>query len=318
MRKRLFASVAVAFALSLVAAGCSDDGSNDAAPGGNDDAALAIPVFPAGSTMDTLQKAGKVRVGVKYDQGGFGLKDPTTGKLVGFDIEIAKLIAQGIYGGTAADAESKIEFSETVSKNRESFIQEGKVDLVVATYTINDTRKQVVSFAGPYYVAHGDLMVKSSENGIKTVTDLNGKTACIVRGSTYEQSIKTQAPQATVLPLDTYSQCAIALEDNRVQAVATDNGILAGLAAKSNGAFKLANTSYTDEPYGIGLKKDDVALKGFVNSRLQTIYDNGAWKGAFERTLGTLSLPLPAPPAIDTGSAAASTTTAAPTTTAKP
>lgn len=318
MKRRWLATAAIAFVIALVAAGCSS--SDDDKKSSSNEESLPVPTFAAGTTMDNLQKAGKIKIGVKYDQPGFGQKNPTNNTIEGFDIEISKLIAQGIFGGTLADQTNKIEFVESVSKNREPFIQQGNVDLVVATYTINDARKQVVDFAGPYYVAHGDIMVKSDTSNIRSVTDLNGKNVCIVRNSTYEQSVKQQAPQATTLPLDTYSQCADALRDGRVEAVATDNVILAGLVQTSQGAFKLVGTSFTDEPYGIGMKKGDDAFRTFVNDRLQAIEDGGQWKTAFEGTLGKLDLPVPQPPAIDRYGLAAGTTaaptTAAPTTAA--
>src|SRR5205807_5196131 len=135
----------------------------------------------------------------------------------GFDVEIAKLIAVGIFGGTPASAKNKINFVEAVSKNREPFIQNGTVDIVVATYTINDTRKQVVDFAGPYFIAHQDIMVKKDDNSIKSVTDLNGKKVCSAQGSTSIKNLQEKAPQAdTSITFDTYSKCAEALTDGRV------------------------------------------------------------------------------------------------------
>ena len=319
MRQRRWA-VGLLLALALVAGAC---GSDDPALDTDDNnttttESLAPPEFEAGTTMATIQSNGKLVVGTKYDQPGFGLRNPTTQELEGFDIEIAKLIAQGIFGGTKEEAAQKIEFKEAVSKNREPYIQNGDVEIVVATYTINDTRKQVVDFAGPYFVAEQDIMVKTDNTDIESVEDLNDKKVCTVKGSTSEKNLMAKAPDADVTLFEGYSQCAEALTDGRVDAVTTDNTILAGLVQASGGAFKLLKAPFSDEPYGIGLKKGDDAFRNFINDRLEEIYENGEWEEAFTSTLGAIGLDTPEPPSVDRyGGAAggieeASTTTAAP------
>ena len=308
MRKRWLKGLALAFSVALLVTACSDDKDKKAA--GESDS-IPVPTFPVGTTMDVLQKKGKINVGVKFDQNGFGLKNPTNNQIEGFDVEIAKRIAQGVFGGTKEAAGAKVNFIEAVSKNREPFIQNGTVDVVVATYTINNTRKVVVDFAGPYYVAYGDIMVKTNDNSITKVEDLNGKNVCTVKGSTYPNSLKAKAPQANVTQLDTYSQCTEALKDGRVVAETTDNVILAGIVQQNAGQFKLIGSNYTNEPYGIGLKKGDEAFRTFLNNRLQTLYDNGQWKTAYEATLGKLGLPTPPPPPIDRYLTVGGSTTAA-------
>jgi glutamate transport system substrate-binding protein len=261
-------------ALTVVGLGCSSSKKTAAVT-------VKPPTFEAGSTMATIQQKGKLTVGTKFDQPLFGLKDPTTGKIDGFDADMAREVAKAIFG-SSGDIDSKINFVETVSKNREPFIQNGTVDIVVATYTINDTRKQVVDFAGPYFQAHEDIMVKKDENSIKTVTDLNGKKVCSVQGSTSLKNLMAKAPQAdTSITFDTYSKCAEALGDGRVQAEVTDNSILAGLAAQSSGKYKVLNAPFSDEPYGIGLKKGDTAFRTFLNDTIQKLEDNGTWQKLF-------------------------------------
>lgn len=301
MRRGLRRFAVLGAVLMLTAAGCGDDGDEESGGGATTTSSggEAPPTFAAGSTMATLQGKGKIILGTKFDQPGFGLKDAVSGKVEGFDVEIAKLIAAGIFGGSAEEAAGKIEFVEAVSKNREPFIQEGKVDLVVATYTINDARKMVVDFAGPYFVARQDIMVKSDNNDIRSVEDLNGKKVCSAQGSTSIKNVQAKAPQADLsISFDTYSKCADAMGDGRVVAVTTDDTILAGLVQASGGAFKLVNAPFSDEPYGIGLKKDDTAFRNFLNNRLQEIFDGGEWAAAFEATLGKLGLTTPEPPAI--------------------
>jgi glutamate transport system substrate-binding protein len=282
----------------LVAGACSSS-KKTSTTATTSNQATTVPTFAAGTTMAAIQAKGKLVVGTKFDQPGFGQKNPTTGKVEGFDVEIAKLMAVGIFGGTPDSVESKIDFKEAVSTNREPFIQNGTVDIVAATYTINDARKQVVDFAGPYYVTHQDIMVKANDDSIKSVADLNGKKVCTVQGSTSATNLQAKAPQAQLTLLAKYSDCASALSDGRVVAESTDAPILAGLVQQSQGAFKLVKAPFTDEPYGIGLKKGDDAFRSFLDDRIDQIYANGDWAKAFEATLGKLGLETPTPPAVD-------------------
>ncbi|HUQ62270.1 MAG TPA: glutamate ABC transporter substrate-binding protein [Acidimicrobiales bacterium] len=319
-RRRTWTIVALAVLFVLLAAGCGDDKKDSTTATTTPGTATTVaPAFAPGSTMANIQARGKMIVGVKYDQPGFGQKNPTTNEVEGFDVETAKLIAVGIFGGTPESVTSKIEFKEAISKNRERFISEDgpdKVDMVVATYTINDARKQVVDFAGPYFVAKQDIMVKASDNAIKSVTDLNGKKVCTAKGSTSEPNVKAKAPQAEIVLFDTYSQCAEALADGRFDAETTDDSILAGLVQQSSGKFKLVGAPFSDEPYGIGMKKGDDAFRTFINDQLEKIEASGEWAKAFAATLGTLGLPTPTPPKINRygSTPAAPTTTAAATT----
>jgi glutamate transport system substrate-binding protein len=260
-------------------------------------------------------------VGTKFDQPLFGLKNPLTGAIEGFDVEIAKLVAQGIYGGSIDDAAKHINFVETVSKVRETSIQEGKVDMVVATYTINNARKLVVDFGGPYYIAGQDIMVKKDDTSIKSVTDLNGKKVCSVQGSTSLANVKAKAPQADLsITFDTYSKCAEALKDGRVQAETTDNVILLGLVKDNKDAFKVVGNPFTTEPYGIGIKKGDDAFRTFINDRLEASYKDGSWAAAFNRTVGQAGVTAPTPPPVDryTSVPAPPTSTVTPSTTVTP
>ena len=298
MRSRRWGWLSVLLAvLLLVSAACGDDDDDTTAGQGDDTTettAAAAEEFPPDSTMAALKERGKIVVGTKFDQPLFGLKNPTTGDIEGFDVEIAKLIAERI------DPDLEVEFIEAVSRNREPFIQEGKVDIVVATYTINDTRKQVVDFAGPYYIAGQDIMVRSDDTTIKGVEDLNGKKVCSVQGSTSIVNVQQRAPQADLsITFDTYSKCADALADGRVEAVTTDNIILLGLIKDRGEEFKLVGNTFTEEPYGIGLKKGDDEFRDFINDVLEEIYESGEWEEAFDRTVGTAGEEAPEPPPVD-------------------
>jgi len=266
----------------LLLAGCAgtDEPAADPKPAAS---------FAAGSTMEKLSKAGKITIGTKFDQPLFGLKGPDGP--VGFDVEIGKLIAASL-----GIKDSGITWVETVSANREPFIQSGQVDLVIATYTINDARKKVVSFAGPYYEAGQSILVKADNKTIKSEKDLVGKPVCSVTGST--PAAKLAEIGAEPLLTDTYSNCLEPLRSGTVVAVSTDNVILAGLAAQNEGEFKIAGKPFTKEPYGIGLKLDDSDFRTFINETLTKSYEDGAYKKAWEDTAGQV-LPYVKPPAVD-------------------
>ena len=290
MRTRWSGVLGVALALTLALAACGgDDEGGDGGGQVNEGAS-----FAEGTTMARLQQAGAVKVGTKFDQPLFGLKN-LEGKPEGFDVEIAKLIAGEM--GIAADS---ITWVETVSANREPFIQQGKVDFVVATYTINDERKQVVDFAGPYYEAGQDIMVaKGNPEGIGGPDDLAGKKVCSVTGSTPAENIRENYPEADLTEFDVYSKCAEALKNGQVQAVTTDNVILLGLISKDPEAFELVGKPFTKEPYGIGLKKGDTEFRNFINDTLDKIEQDGRWKAAWDATAGKVAPGTPTPPAID-------------------
>jgi len=278
-------------ALVLAVAGCGDNNGGGDGGGGQVNEGAS---FAEGTTMARLKDAGAVTVGTKFDQPLFGLKN-LEGKPEGFDVEIAKLIAGEL--GIPAD---KITWVESVSANREPFLQQGKVDLVVATYTINDKRKQVVDFAGPYYEAGQDIMVaKGNPEGIAGPDDLAGKTVCSVTGSTPAENIRTNYPQAKLTEFDVYSKCAEALKNGQVQAVTTDNVILLGLISQDPDAFELVGKPFTKEPYGIGVKKGDTAFRAFLNDTLEKIQQDGRWLQAWQATAGKVATDTPTPPTID-------------------
>ena len=278
-------------ALTLAAAACGGDDNGGGDGGGQVNQGAS---FPEGTTMAKLKQAGTVKVGTKFDQPLFGLKN-LEGKPEGFDVEIAKLIA-----GEMGIAPDKIEWVESVSANREPFIQQGKVDYVVATYTINDERKKVVDFAGPYYEAGQDIMVaKGNPEGIAGPDDLSGKKVCSVTGSTPAENIRTNYPKAKLTEFDVYSKCAEALKNGQVQAVTTDNVILLGLISQDQEAFELVGKPFTKEPYGIGLKKGDNEFRAFINDTLEKIEKDGRWKAAWDATAGKVATETPTPPAVD-------------------
>ena len=222
----------------------------------------------------------KLVIGVKADQPGLGLQTGST--YSGFDIEIAKILAKGLNV-----PESGIEWKTTVSANRQPYIEQGQVDLVVATFTITDERKKSVNFAGPYYVAGQDLLVPTAST-ITGPESLAGKKVCSVSGSTPAKRIQTDYKTAKLQQFDSYSKCVTALAGGQVDAVTTDDIILAGYASQEQyaGKFKVVGKPFSTEPYGIGLKKDDTAGCNKINEILKASVTDGSYKKAWDDTLG--------------------------------
>jgi glutamate transport system substrate-binding protein len=285
MSVRRFRGLAAAAALTLALTACGGDDETTTDVESNTD-------FAAGTTMAKLADKGSITIGTKFDQPLFGLRGPS-GEPEGFDVEIGKIIAAKL--GIEPD---KIKWTETVSANREPFIQDGKVDIVVATYTINDERKQVVDFAGPYFIAGQTILVKKDNDEITGPDDLAGKTVCSVEGSTPAANIEENYPDAKLELTDAYSNCLEPLRNDQVDAITTDNVILAGFVDQSPDEFKLVGEPFTEEPYGIGLKKGDTKFRNFINDVLEESYEDGSWAKAWEDTAGKV-LETPEPPAVD-------------------
>ena len=183
-----------------------------------------------------------------------------------------------------------------MSANREPFIQNGEVDIVIATYTINDKRKEVVSFAGPYYMAGQSILVLADNDDIESEDDLVGQPVCSVTGST--PAAKLAEIGAEPVLTDTYSNCLEPLRSGAVVAVSTDNVILAGLAAQNEGEFKVVGEPFTEEPYGIGVTLEDTDFRMWINDVLEKAYEDGRYEEAWNSTAGTV-LPYVEPPAVD-------------------
>jgi len=283
MRLPLIALAAAgALALSACAGGGEDPGASEA-PDPED------VTFAAGTTMAALNEAGSITIGTKFDQPLFGLNGLDGPE--GFDVEIGKIIASEL-----GISEENINWVEAVSANREPFIENGEVDIVIATYTINDTRKEVVSFAGPYYMAGQSILVLADNEDIQSEDDLVGQPVCSVTGSTPAEKL-TEIGAEPVLT-DTYSNCLEPLRNGAVVAVSTDNVILAGLAAQNEGEFKVVGEPFTEEPYGIGLALEDTDFRMWINDVLEESYTDGRYQAAWDATAGTV-LPFVSPPAPD-------------------
>ncbi|MCK2219070.1 glutamate ABC transporter substrate-binding protein [Actinomadura sp. ATCC 31491] len=246
------------------------------------------------SVVDKAKNDKKLVIGVKADQPGLGLRTPD-GTFTGFDIEVAKYVAKQLGVEPAG-----ITFKETVSANREAFLEQGQVDLVVATYSITDARKQKVSFAGPYFVAGQDLLVRADDTALTGPETLNGKKLCSVAGSTPAQKVKSEYAKEVQLQEErTYSACVDRVLGGQLDAITTDNVILAGYAAQHAGKLKVVGKTFSTEKYGIGLKKDDTAGRKAVNDALEKMFADGSWTKALQASVGASGFALPQAPALE-------------------
>jgi glutamate transport system substrate-binding protein len=236
----------------------------------------------------------KIVIGTKFDQPGLGLRNPD-GTMSGFDVDVATYVA-----GQLGYGPDKIEWKESPSAQRETLIQNGQVKFIAATYSITDARKEKVGFAGPYLVTGQSLLVRNDNNDITGAASLqNNKKLCSVSGSTPAQRIKDEYPGVQLQQYDTYSACIEALKNGAIDAVTTDETILAGYAAQSPGTFKIVGEPFSEERYGIGLKKDDKDFCTKVSDALTKMEQDGQWKAAWDKNLGPAGLAAPAPPALD-------------------
>lgn len=273
----------VALGMFAVACGDDDDGDDDGAS-----VATAQPTFAPGSTMEAIQRRGKITIGVKYDVPLMGLLDPVSRKVDGFDIAVGKEIAKEL-----GLREEQIEFVEAISANRIPYLKEDKADLIISTMTINAERKLEIDFSRPYYLAGQSILVKKDNNAIRTVTDLNGKKVCAAAGSTSEKNVKDKATGSELVTFPTYASCVSAMKDGRVDAVSTDDIILAGFAAADKD-LKLVGGQFTTEPYGIGVKKGKTDLVRFIDDLLGRMLSDGRWDRIYQNYLGEVGGIAPA------------------------
>lgn len=288
MRLRMAALGAVA---SLILAGCGNAGEAEKNPVDNKVDKNAASKFEAGTAMAALAKSGKVKIGVKFDQPGLGFKRAGENTPAGFDVEIGKILAAklGIPAG-------KVQWVETISDNREPFLQKGTVDFVIATYSITDERRKVVGQAGPYYVTGQQILVKKG-SAIKSVADVKGKEVCSVTGSTSLQQIEAKGAKGR--GFETYSQCRDQVLDGAVQAMTTDGSILLGYAAENPDELEVVGAPFSEERYGVGYNKGKPELCQFIVDSLTAAEKDGTWAKAFEATLGKSGVDTPKPPKMD-------------------
>ncbi|WP_166846838.1 glutamate ABC transporter substrate-binding protein [Isoptericola sp. BMS4] len=251
------ATLAALTALTLAACGGGDVGGGDGGDGG-----------------DSSDGGGdSIKIGIKFDQPGLGYQDGS--EYTGFDVDVATYVADKL-----GYSEDQIEWVEAPSANRETMLQTGQVDMIFATYSITDERKEQVAFAGPYFVAGQDLLVAEDNSDITGPETLEGKNLCSVTGSTSAQRIKDEyAEGVQLVERPGYAECVTALTAGQVDAVTTDDIILAGLAGQdaNKGKVKVVGNPFSEERYGVGLPQDNEVCED-VNSAIQEMIDDGSWE----------------------------------------
>ncbi|MEP7333161.1 MAG: glutamate ABC transporter substrate-binding protein [Terracoccus sp.] len=261
MKTRRIGAIAAGAALALTLAACGSDSGGGSGSGGAASKGL--------------------KIGIKYDQPGMGLKKGSD--FTGMDVDVAKYVAKKL--GTDA---GNITWVQAPSAQRETLISTGQVDMIVATYSITDTRKEKVSFAGPYFIAGQDLLVRADDSSITGPDSLKGKKLCSVTGSTSAQNVLKKVPGVNLQEFGTYSECVAALASGSIDALTTDDTILAGYAAQEQykGKLKVVGKPFSTENYGIGLKKGDTALCGKITDAIKSMISDGSWQKAVDTNLG--------------------------------
>ncbi|THV28397.1 glutamate ABC transporter substrate-binding protein [Glycomyces paridis] len=298
-RKAAIAAVA-AVAMSLAA--CSGEASQEQEK--DDELQESVGAYsleaaaelPAGLISD-IKERGVLVVGSKFDQPLIGQKDTATGKIEGFDAEMGRLIAQYIFGTVDEEGDdANLKFVETTSQNRETYINDGTVDMVIASYSMYPERLTQFEFGGPYFNTGQNVMVAADNTDINSVADLAGKDVCIAEGSGSIGNLEKENPEAKITPLVDYGACAQALENGQTDAVSTDETILYGFTVDKPDAFRVLDSAniFTDEPYGVGMKLGETDAREFINTMIDEITANGDWQKAFDLTFGAAGMPTPA------------------------
>lgn len=274
-RWRVFALVVFAL-LVLVAAGCGGDDEDEGNGDGDGAEQAEVEQFPANTTMGRIQQKGEIVIGVKFDVPPFGFRNPQTGDVEGFDVDMGNAIAE------ALGVEPR--FIEAISDNRIPFLKDGTVDLILSTMTITAERDEEIDFSEPYYIANGRILVREGSD-IQGVDDLAGNSVCTALGSTYDETLQEQAPEADRRLVDSYSECLELIQNEAVEAVSTDDVILTGMIVQDD-TLQLVGEELTTEPYGAGIKEGDTEFKEFVDGVLAEVKEDGRWQEAYDEWVG--------------------------------
>jgi ABC-type amino acid transport substrate-binding protein len=274
--------------LALVAAACGDDEDEEPAGGGSGGGSESAEQFDPSTTLGKIQEKGEITIGVKFDVPPFGFQNPESNEVEGFDVDLGKAVADKL------GVEPK--FVEAISDNRIPFLQDGTTDLILSTMTINAERAQEIDFSEPYYIASGRILTKT-DSPIKGLKDLAGKRVCTALGSTYEETIREQAPKADLKLVDSYSECLELIQNGAVDAISTDDVILTGMIIQDD-TLHLVGDELTTEPYGAGIKKGDKQLVDFVNGVFDEYKQDGRWQETYDKWVGQYTETQQEPPTM--------------------
>jgi len=310
--------VVVLLAAMLVLAGCGQAGPAEQSPGvtlappspagmqelppepvrvplpDNDDCdrTASLRPFPteaeAEDAVANIRNRGRLIVGLDIGSNLFSFRDPITGDITGFDVDIAGEIARDIFGSPA-----QVEYRIMSSADRIAALRNNQVDVVVKTMTITCERKKQVSFSTVYLTANQRILTPR-DSAISRAADLSGKRVCVVKGTTSLRRIQQISPSPIIVATVTWADCLVALQQRQVDAVSTDDAILAGLVSQDP-YLHIVGPSLNEEPYGIGINLENTGLVRFVNGTLQRIRRDGTWSALYRKWLTVLG-PAPSPP----------------------
>jgi ABC-type amino acid transport substrate-binding protein len=275
----------VAMLLAVLALGvgaCGDDEEEPAGGGGGGE----TEEFDTSTTLGKIQDSGEITIGVKYDVPPFGFKNPQSNEVEGFDVDLGKAVAE--------ELGVKPKFIEAISDNRIPFLEDGTADLILSTMTINAERVQEIDFSDPYYIARGRILT-TQDSPIKGLEDLAGKRVCTALGSTYEETIREQAPKADLKLVDSYSECLELIQNGAVDAISTDDVILTGMIIQDD-TLHLVGDELTVEPYGAGIKKGEKELVDLVNRVFDEYKQDGRWQKTYDKWVGQYTEQQQEPP----------------------
>jgi len=274
-------------AAAILATGLPAFAAPDATASLRPAASLPRPMaMPDGSTMKKIQDRGRLIVGVSQDKYAIGFLNPLTNELEGFDIEMAKAMAKAIFGN-----ENKLQIVAVSSAERIPLIKAGKVDMVISTFTINAKRKEEINFSEVYYMS-GQKILVHKDSAAKSIADLSGQRVCAPAGSTSAKNILTANPSAKLVETVEFTDCLVLFQMRQVEAISTDDVILAGLA-KQDPFAKVIGSGFTAEPYGIGMSKDQPDLVRFANGVLTQMKGDGTWKRIYDKWFGAMGAAEP-------------------------
>ncbi|MGH2451462.1 MAG: glutamate ABC transporter substrate-binding protein [Candidatus Limnocylindria bacterium] len=279
--------LALMLVLGLFVAACGGDDEEPAGNGG--EPTQEAQEFPPDSTMGRIQEAGEIKIGVKFDVPPFGFQNPQSGEVEGFDVDLGRAIADAL--GVEPN------YIEAISDNRIPFLEDGTVDLILSTMTINQERDAEIDFSEPYYIANGRILVPQ-DSDIAGIADLAGRRVCTALGSTYEATLREQAPDATLRLVDSYSECLELLQNGAVHAVSTDDVILTGMIIQDDSLQLVEEEPLTTEPYGAGIADGDTEFKEFVDGVIAEYKSGGGWAESYEKWVGQYTGEQQEPPTM--------------------
>jgi polar amino acid transport system substrate-binding protein len=246
--------------------------------------------LPSGSTMAKIRARGRLIAGVSADTYLLGSRNPFTGKIEGFDIDMVKAVAKAIFGN-----ENAYQLTVITAAQRIPALQEGQVDMVARNMTINCDRWTQIAFSSEYYRSGQKIMVRKGSKAT-TLADLAGERVCAPKGTSSMANLMAKAPEAVAIGADTHTGCLVLFQQGEVGAITGDDTVLAGLAAQDPYAVVPEQKAFTAEPYGLGFNAENVDFVRFVNAVLARMRSNGEWTAIYNRWLAEPLGPAPSPP----------------------